>query len=299
MKLKSNKTYILPTRYGLIFLPIILIEFIVSITFGHPFAYFITFSSISMIILSAFYTNGALDDVSIGFIENDLVESNKRSKIQFNLNLKENFIKKEIVVESSESSLKDKQTISFGKSFISTRVEYPKRGIYQIDRIKLSTTFPFGLFYSWKYVDINKSMFVYPKISSSSEVHLTKYMDETEYNSLNKVGTNKDEFFEHKKAQDGDSWKQIDWKAYSRGMGLLTKTYTENQSLGYFFSIDLNTNEKELEQITNSLFHCYKRSIQTSLSICDDFVSKGLDYKHLSTCLRSISAFSIIENNNV
>ena len=43
------------------------------------------------------------------------------------------------------------------------RCDAPKRGIVRIDRLKISTTFPFGLFRAWSWVHMPIEMIVYPR----------------------------------------------------------------------------------------------------------------------------------------
>ena len=299
MKLRSNKTYIIPTRYGFVFLPLLLIEFTVSITFGHPFAYFMTFSTVSIIVLSAFYTNESLNEISIGYLETDLIESQKKSPIKFKLSLKEKFIRKEVSVEIPNNKFINKQTIYSGKEFLEVKVEFPNRGIFSIERLKVSSTFPFGLFYAWKYIDTNRHIYVYPKILQEQSNKLNTAFEESTDRAISTVGSNNDDFLEHRKAQETDSWKHIDWKAYSRGIGFLSKVYSENQSQGLTFKIDSKSSENELQTLVSSLFGTHVRNIPSTLLIDNVLISKGDNQEHIDTCLRSICSLQFYEETHV
>jgi uncharacterized protein (DUF58 family) len=299
MKLGSNKTYILPTRYGAVFFPIVLIEFVVSITFGHPFAYFITFSTVSIIILSAFYTNSSFNHISIGFLESDLVESETSSMVQFKVKIGEDFVRKEVSIEGSSNSKVFLQTISKDKDHLSVNLEFPKRGVYYVERLKISSTFPFGLFYAWKYYDINLNFYCYPKIIDIEDTSSIQSFEQSDIQSLSTSGSNNDDFFEHKKALDGDSWKHIDWKAYSRGMGLLSKVYNENQSISHNLKINSSASEDEIQRLSSSLYFLYKKNISSKLIIDDEVISSGEGRGHLDNCLRAVSRINAMEITNV
>jgi uncharacterized protein (DUF58 family) len=110
-----------------------------------------------------------------------------------------------------------------------------KRGWYRFNRITLMTTFPFGLFYSWTYVDCAVQFFVCPE--SIGELPLPEKRIEDD-----NVGIDKElgfsEFNEHKKHTNGMPYNRVDWKLYAKEKGMYVKNFEREQSSCSFFSLE-------------------------------------------------------------
>ena len=96
---------------------------------------------------------------------------------------------------------------------------------------------------------------------------------------------NNDEYQEHRKANNSDSWKHIDWKAYSRGMGLLTKIYADSASMSFSIIIDNETSEKQLQEVTSLLVDAYSKNVSTRLLHGNDEISLGESKQHFEKAI--------------
>ena len=99
-----------------------------------------------------------------------------------------------------------------------------KRGWLNVPRIALYTEFPLSLFHAWAYVDNPFQVLVYAKPSDNNYLQ-PESIDAGAKGSSN-LNKGDDDFFGHKSYQMGDSPSRVDWKASSRGLGLLTKQYS-------------------------------------------------------------------------
>ncbi|WP_127715832.1 hypothetical protein [Halobacteriovorax sp. HLS] len=292
MKLRSNRTYILPTRYGVIFGIVILIEFMVSITFGHPFAYLITFISSSIIFMSAIYTNSSFQSISTLPIQEDLVEVSQNVIFRLPLELSDKFENKSFRVCDDQTQIYRDEIVTFDKAYVDIYIGEQMRGVHHINRVKLSTTFPFGLFRAWRYFDIDRKLYIYPKLINSNELMSVMQSNHSSNESVDKVGQNNEDFLEHKKALETDSWRHIDWKAYASGKGLLSKVYTSHCDNAYRVDLYKGSSEEQISTATSLLFKYYNESKGIEFYVDDQLLFSGSDQDTLKQSIKFLCLFN-------
>ncbi len=112
---------------------------------------------------------------------------------------------------------------AFGKHRVDLPVATASRGVVTIDRLKVSTAHPFGLFRAWSWVHTPLEMIVYPRPQGS----LPMPSDSGRKSGRRAMGiSGADEWYGLRPFRDGDSPRQVDWKAYARGAPLLVKEYS-------------------------------------------------------------------------
>jgi uncharacterized protein (DUF58 family) len=125
-----------------------------------------------------------------------------------------------------------------------------RRGRLQVDRIGLATSFPFGLFRAWTWVHLRTEIIVYPRPrgvlplpSDAGPLHGRRL----------RTSGGAEEWTGLRPFRDGDSPRQVAWKAYARGAPLLVKEYGASESEVRMFDLDSLSPldmEARLEQLT-------------------------------------------------
>ncbi|WP_372651383.1 DUF58 domain-containing protein [Halobacteriovorax sp.] len=289
MKLSSNKTYILPSRFGLGLIFITFLVFIIAITFGHPFSYFITFFLTSIIVVCAFSTNSTISKLKTFHFHDEFIECGNEELVSVNISNRE-YSSSMSLYTTSELSVNEKATIiSNENNKLRFSLKSDHCGILKMSRIKIHTTFPLGIFRAWKYIDSNKQVIVYPKRVVAGDIYRESlYSKGSESENIYNIET-KDEFLDHRKFRDTDSWKHIDWKAFARGRGLLTKNFSGQDSNAVVLSVNHKDNINYLGKVTDQLFKSYDSSIETILLVDGEVTSKGNNKVHLYECLRILA----------
>jgi uncharacterized protein (DUF58 family) len=118
-----------------------------------------------------------------------------------------------------------------------TEMVFPKRGLFKIERIRITTTFPFGLFFrSWE-IPVNEEILVFPKPIETkvpqSVLHSPRNLKEG-FLTL-KVRKSSGDTVESLREYSGEGLNLIDWKAFAR--------------LGEFYAKELSS-EEVLREIT-------------------------------------------------
>lgn len=98
-----------------------------------------------------------------------------------------------------------------------------RRGLRHIDRLRVSSSHPFGLFRVWTWVHASIEVVVYPRAAGS----LPLPADRGASPGASSRGTaGADEWVGLRPFRDGDSPRQVAWKAYAREAPLLVKEYS-------------------------------------------------------------------------
>ncbi len=98
-----------------------------------------------------------------------------------------------------------------------------RRGVLRIERLRLSTSHPFGFFRAWTWVHAPLAIIVYPRPRGDRPPPL--HHGERQSSPGVAGGGAQDEWRGLRGFRDGDSPRQVAWKAYARGAPLLVKEY--------------------------------------------------------------------------
>lgn len=251
---RHDKIFILPTRYGFYFIAIVFILFLISLSYGHSLAFSTTFIFVSLVMTSAHFTNFNLAGIKvIALYIPDNIQEGEASFFRVTLRNTANKSRFDIQVCIGKDNQSMPISLSGGETGqITFEVKNLKRGEYLLKRLTVSSTFPFGLFYAWKYWYEDNLFSVLPAYSEN----VPNLPNPTP--NLGKRGGNKgaheigaEEFYGHQNYQEGMPLRAIDWKAYARGKGILLKRFIDEADVFYLFKI--NEQEKNLEERISQL----------------------------------------------
>jgi uncharacterized protein (DUF58 family) len=180
-----------------------------------------------------------------------------------------------------------------GRQQIELPVAAPKRGIVTVDRLRLTTTHPFGLFRTWTWVHAPIGMLVYPRPAGALPMP-TVSGRKTGHRSQGYSGA--DEWQGLRPFRDGDSPRQVDWKAYAREAPLLVKEYSAMGSELRIFDFQQLTHldtEARLEQLTRWVVDAEEKGDRYGLELPGVHIApdRGTDHRH--QCLAALALHGI------
>jgi uncharacterized protein (DUF58 family) len=177
------------------------------------------------------------------------------------------------------------------------RIELPvaasKRGIVHLDRLKLTTTHPFGLFRAWTWVHAPIEMMVYPRPHGSAPMP-AESGDKPGARSRTQAGS--DEWFGLRPFRDGDSPRQVDWKAYAREAPLLVKEYSSAGSELRLFDFGRLTNldtEARLEQLARWIVDAEACGERYGLEMPGVHIEPDRGPEHRHRCLAALALYGL------
>ena len=175
------------------------------------------------------------------------------------------------------------------------RVELPiragRRGLQRIDRLRVSSSHPFGLFRVWTWVHAPIEVIVYPRPAGSLPLPA---------DSGARAGTwprgaaGADEWLGLRPFRDGDSPRQVAWKAYAREAPLLVKEYSSAGSPLRMLSLDAARQpdiESRLAQVARWIVDAEAAGDVYGLDLPGESIPahRGPDHRH--RCLSALALF--------
>jgi uncharacterized protein (DUF58 family) len=166
----------------------------------------------------------------------------------------------------------------------------PRRGRIDIDRIKLSTSFPFGLFRAWTYVHLRVGVLAWPVPRGRREPP-AEAANHGNAPALHRAGD--EEWSGLRAFRSGDSPRQVAWGAYARGRGLLVKTY--QSSAAHHRTFDLATApgdiEEKLEQLSAWIVAAHARGERYGLKLGVHELPPDGGNDHRAHCLDGLALY--------
>lgn len=163
-------------------------------------------------------------------------------------------------------------------------VTFPKRGVWDIQHLRISSSMPFGLYKAWIYVPVNVKSFSYPaKLKDVPALTVDNSFHEGEFSTM-KPGPHD---VWNLGPYQGEESRKISWKHYARTGELVVKEGEEFSSAVVHFTLPVVSENKEylLSKICTQMVHCAKTDVPFSF----ENKSASLTNKHLTDCLRELS----------
>lgn len=126
-----------------------------------------------------------------------------------------------------------------------------KRGRLRPERITVESYFPLGLCRTWSYVDLDLEQIVFAK-PKPADLKLRSTQQDLQEHQQGQQRAGIDEFNELRPFVQGESLKQVAWKQWAQGKGLLTKTFSQPQGKPLWLLLS-HTSGQDLEDRLSKL----------------------------------------------
>lgn len=324
--LSRRHIYILPTRFGWLFLVVLLAMLFGSINYTLSLGFVLTFLLAGMGNMAMLHTWRNLAYLNVEFhraepvfagedavFEVRITDSRPRARYAVAAHFEQLDATahaksgKKIVSQNIPSQIRGKAKT--GKQSVASEIVYAdiaalgqvtlklrqassKRGWLQPGRITLFTEFPLSLFHAWAYVHLGDSQrcLVYPHPATSA-LPLPMSADSGQAGAADSKGGD-DDFAGHRVYQYGDSPRRVDWKASSREQGLLTKQFQgEAQSslwLDWALTPGVET-EKRISQLTRWVVDAHTDRLSYGLRLPQLEITPATGDAHFHQCLRALA----------
>ncbi len=301
-----QRVYIFLTRYGLIFGVNLLVMLLGSVNYNNSLAYALTFLLAGLFMVGMLHTYNNLRGLVINSSPPDPVfagqkacfpllldnrQSQSRTAIAFQIQVKS---KKKSNEKNASLDTNSVDISGYAMQTHNFHINTVKRGYLVPGRIKISSSWPIGLFRAWSYLQLEQTCIVYPRPKGVSNLPEQTRLDGEEQTGLG-IGT--EDFSGFRQYQAGDSMRAVDWKAYARERGLLTKRFSGRGSKKILIDLSqtehLNDIEQRLSQLCLWIIEAEKQDAQYAL-ILNEFdkinFDKGELHKH--KCLRALAEYA-------
>lgn len=287
----NRRIYILPTRLGTMYALAIFAMALGGMNYGNNLALGLAFLLGSLGLVAMHHCHRNLAGLQVRTIANEPVFAGQPAQLQLAI---ENASPQARFAIQAEA---DKQLASAIYIDANTQATAflpqltKRRGWLRVERLVLSTRYPFGLFRAWTILHLDLKCLVYPKPSERSSTPPPAQFDARNTQDLQRGD---DEFAGFRSFHPGDSPNRIAWKAYARGQGLLVKQYAGAAIVAWVLDWDSLAGldaEARLSRLCRWIVDAQQQGIAYGLKIPGFQASPQLSAAHRNRCLSALALF--------
>lgn len=291
VKLSSRSTYILPTRYGVLFGIILYGMLMSSINFSNSMGFLLTFLLTGICLTGMLYTFRNLIAVRISAARSPAVFAGETAVFYLALETADGKPAYALTLgrnrhDGSKIDIEGAQKQSLGIPVPAT-----KRGRLQLGRIRIWSEFPLGLFHVWSWVEPDASLIVYPRPEGKKYAPIPAASGSGRY-TINNSGY--DDFAGLRRYQAGDSSRHIDWKAVARGYEIFTKQFSDPAGDEVWLDWERLPNlnpEQRLSQLCQWVLDLHRVNCNYGLKLPGCRIEPGRGEAHKHECLTQLALF--------
>lgn len=289
--LQRRRLYILPTRTGLAYGVLLLLMLIAGLNYANSLALLVTFLLAGLVLVAMHACHRNLLGLGVKDLASQDSFAGEQAPLQ--LRLANSTAQPRVGIELDLPGLAPVTgTVpANGDTLVTLHVATPRRGAVPIGRVRIMTTWPFGLFRAWTWLHLAHEIIVYPRPAGQRPLPLTAG---SRSGTAPRESGEADEWATLRAFRDGDSPRQVAWKAYARGAPLLVKEYTASGSAERLFEFEalagLDT-EQRLAQLSGWIVKSAAAGERYGLSLPRQYIGLDQGQVHRQRCLRALAVF--------
>lgn len=222
LRLRPRRIYILPTGTGWVFGLLVLAMFLAGMNYGNGLALLLTFWLAAFALVGMIQTQRGLAGLVVLDARADPAFAG--AEVLLTLQVKAALSPSDLELRAEGGPLRrvDPSGTGAGPSDrIVLRLPAMRRGTWRAPVLRLSTTAPYGLFRTWTWLALDVTTLVYPR--PAGDRPLPELPGDGE--GSRRAAGSLDELAALRPFREGDSPRQVAWKAYARGAALLVREY--------------------------------------------------------------------------
>jgi uncharacterized protein (DUF58 family) len=223
VSLARRRLYILPTRAGVAFGSLWVLMLLAGLNYGNSLALFFTFLLAGFALVAMNECHRNLLGLTLVSVSAPAVFARSAGALELTLENPAARARPGIQAALDGGPLAAVDLPAGGRGRLALPLAPTRRGVVRIDRLRLTSSHPFGLFRTWTWVHLPIEVLVYPHPHGSLPRPVTSGRQPGE---SARSGSGLDEWMSLRPFRDGDSPRQVDWKAYARGAPLMVKEYS-------------------------------------------------------------------------
>jgi uncharacterized protein (DUF58 family) len=180
-----------------------------------------------------------------------------------------------------------------GSSLAFVHVPTERRGTVRLDRLRVETTFPLGLFTAWTWIHPARESVVYPRPAPRDGGGPPP--DAEAGSAQDGRAAGEEDFAGLRAFRAGDPPKRIAWKAYARGGELVAKEYVGSARAPVVFDwsqVGGRDVEGRIARLARWIVDAEERGDRYGLRLPNAQVPPGAGLPHRNQCLARLATFS-------
>jgi uncharacterized protein (DUF58 family) len=292
--LGRRQLFMLPTRFGLLFALLLVVQLMAAINYGNGLAYALTFLLGSLAVVSMLYTHRNLFRLRLVAGPCAPVFAGDVAAFRIHLVNEAPTARFGVALMLGKKEIARVDIAAHGDAGVELPVPAVKRGYLMAPPVTVLTRFPLGLLYSWsRRVELGQSCLVYPRPADPTPLNASA-TETTEPARGARAGG--DDFIGVREFQPGDSPRHVDWRAVARGEGWHTKQFGGGYQATAWLDWDtlegLDT-EARLSVLTRWVLDAERDGLLYGLRLPGKTIAPANGEHHQHACLRALALFGL------
>jgi uncharacterized protein (DUF58 family) len=291
LQLKPRRIYILPTGTGWTFGLLVIAMFLAGMNYGNGLALLLTFWLAAFALVGMIQTQRSLAGLTLQHVHAEPAfaggEVVLRAQLHSRLSLKDLTLDAE---GARQVPVTGAGSHDEGSGDLSLSFPARQRGRWRAPVLRLSTSAPYGLFRTWTWLSLDVSTLVYPTPAGMRPLPELPGAEE----GSRRLAGSLDELAALRPFREGDSPRQVAWKAYARGAPLLVREYQGHAAALREFDFDAlphDDTETRLSQLCRWIVDAAAENQRWTLRLPGSAVVAGAGPEHRHHCLSQLATF--------
>lgn len=293
--LNHNNIFIIPNQQGLGFFIVLALMFIGAINYQINLAFALVFLLLSMFVLTIFHTFRNLAGLHLSAVPGAPVFAGEKAEVIVILNRYGERTYENIEVSHPQSRAQRCDLLEFHEQRLSLFIPAPERGWFHPGRVRIETTFPFGICTAWSLPDFSLSLLVYPRPVACD---LDWLLSNQQHSGNTTLVRGSEDFHSLREYREGDSLRHVAWKILARGQGMYTKEYASTVDEKVWLRWDMFgdlTLEERLSRLCWCVIQLDAAGADFGLDIPGHRINPARGQHHYAQALRALALFGLPE----
>lgn len=296
--LKQRRVFILPSKMGVYFAAMMFVMLLGAVNYNNSLAYTLVFLLASIFFIAILHTYRNLLHLRIDVGHTPPVFSGEHAQVPILLDNRhnaaryaikiwfgrraDNKLKKHIITDVAGDTLQQ----------VSLPLQTQQRGLHNMPRLTLETSFPLGLFHAWAYAQRDTQYLVYPQADNQ---HGLENEPSYQQNLEGDRGQGADDFAGLRNFHSGDSLRHIHWKSVAREQGLYTKQFGGDRAAELWLdweSLPQLDIEARLSRLTRWVLDASAAQLNFGLRLPGSVIPVNTGPAHQHQCLKALAMFN-------
>jgi uncharacterized protein (DUF58 family) len=289
--LQSRRLKIRPTRYGIVFILLLLGMLVGSINYDNNLGFMLTFLLGSIAFISIAHTYKNIRGIQILACNTQPVFAGEPAAFEF-IAADSGINRNGIGFSLPKGNSATLDLVGGSKNRINLHVRANSRGLLKPWPLLIYSDYPLGLFRAQSQLNLDLACIVYPKPQIGSVRTLARKISAETDGGLSGPGI--DDFQGLKGYIPGDPLQRISWKASSRGRGLFTKDFGGHYGASFYLDWHLlqgHDTEQKLSILCHAVLRAQRRNLIYGLKLPGQTIEPGNGRDHKKRCLKALALF--------
>ncbi len=288
---RPRSIYILPTRQGLLLALVLLLMLAGSINYGSNLGHLVTFLLGGIWLSAILHTWRNLLGIALRPGQVVPVFAGQDALFQIRLDNPSRLDRFGLCLRQKQRQGESTDLPQAETRLLRLPLPTERRGVLKLPEITLHTVYPLGLFQAWSYADLELHCLVYPQPAATGTPPMEASYTQSDDGDR---GVGADDFIGLRGYRHGDSPRHIDWKAFARQRGLLSKQFggdrTERLQLDWDLLPPVDS-EQRLSLLCRFILQAEGDSLSYGLRLPGVVIAPGQGERHKQRCLAALATY--------